>query len=160
MYCYARLLSANEEGLNHTLSYIDGLGTRGSFFSELDEDLSTETVKKVLRIFKGAYIESSDQFLCQSIIFCGAFSKEMQPRDILREVMLEYESRSSTVTAWIANSVSNRWGTTKIHLLIFARDQIGEPLLLSEAGLDLLHTLIAAAAGEKNDAICSNTQIS
>lgn len=49
MYCYARLLNANEEGLNHTLSYIDGLGTRGAFFSELDEDLSAETVKKVLR---------------------------------------------------------------------------------------------------------------
>lgn len=150
MYCHARLLGANDKGLDHTLSYIEGLGRRGPFFSELDEDLTVETVKTVLRIFNCAYIEASDPFLFQSITFCGDVSEEAEPKEILREVMLEYESRSATATAWIANTFSNRWGTVKMHLLIFARDQTGEPFLLTEAGIALLHMLVAAAAaGEK-----------
>ncbi|MBX9719795.1 MAG: hypothetical protein K2X81_00230 [Candidatus Obscuribacterales bacterium] len=138
------LLPANENGYESGFAYIDAISARGDFFTEYKDCVPAETIKCFLRSLASDHIESKDPYFAQTIIFLGRLPIKAQPKEIVRELMLDFMVSLGRIPAWFAMAKQAGSGSTKIHLFILTRDTTGKELLLSDPDLHLLTTFAKA----------------
>lgn len=159
MNTLAAVIAADAAGYEHAFQYLDALGAQGGFFSEYDDSLSSAQVKKLIRLLASQHIDKKDPWMGCTVIFLGKLAPSVHPKELMREVMLEFMVWSARLPFWFAAANSTSSNSSKIHLFFPSRDITGKPFLLSQNEVDLLHTFafLHAQGKESTDGISTHT---